>query len=147
MIDGGPADRVRRLEAFDAPREPVMALGPGFANLARLHEDLQAAVAETPRQELPALVGVLAAAQAVALARLTTRTPEDRRPADDRLLTMPEVAERLGITEHQARAMGRRGELPTLTVGDRFVRVRATALEEWIRRRENGRSIRERGGR
>jgi len=38
--------------------------------------------------------------------------------------------------------MGRRSELPTVTVGDRFVRVRTGALEDWIRRRENGRTIR-----
>jgi excisionase family DNA binding protein len=68
-------------------------------------------------------------------------------PADDHLLTMPEVAERLGVTEHQAREMGRRQQLPVITVGDRFVRVRAGALEEWIRLRENGRTIRRGGGR
>jgi excisionase family DNA binding protein len=108
-------------------------------------EDLLRAVAEAEAAELPALVGAFAQAQAVALARLTTRTPEDGVPGDDRLLTMPEVAERLGITEHQAREMGRRGELPIITVGDRFVRVRVAALGEWLRRRENGRTIRERG--
>lgn len=110
-------------------------------------EDLVRAVTEAEPAELPALVGAFAQAQAVALARLTTRTSEDRGPADDRLLTMPEVAERLGITEHQAREMGRRGELPTVPVGDRFVRVRPSALEDWIRRRENGRTIRHEGGR
>jgi excisionase family DNA binding protein len=51
---------------------------------------------------------------------------------------MPETAKRLGITEHQAREMGRRGELPIVTVGERFVRVRAAALEGWILRRERG---------
>jgi excisionase family DNA binding protein len=110
-------------------------------------EDLLRAVAEAPPAELPAVVVTLAQAQAVALGRLMTRGPEDRARADDRLLTMPEVAERLGVTEHQAREMGRRGELPTLTVGDRFVRVRAVTLDDWIRRRENGRTIHRHGGR
>jgi len=112
-----------------------------------LGRDLLRLVAQVPLTELPTLVGVLALAQAVALARLTTRTQEDRVAADDRLLTMPEVAERLGVTEHQAREMGRRGELPTIPVGDRFVRVREGALMEWVRRRENGRTIRHEGGR
>lgn len=104
-------------------------------------------VAQADATELPSLVGAFAEAQALALARLVGRTPERTATADDRLLIMPEVAQRLGITEHQAREMGRRGELPTVTVGERFVRVRAGALDEWIRRRENGRSIREGGGR
>lgn len=60
------------------------------------------------------------------------------RTEGDRLLSMPEVAQRLGITVHQAREMGRRGELPVVRVGERHVRVSARALNEWIRRRENG---------
>ena len=59
--------------------------------------------------------------------------------ASDRLLTMPRAAERLGITEHQAREMGRRGELPVVHVGERHVRVSARALEEWIKRRAQAR--------
>jgi predicted DNA-binding transcriptional regulator AlpA len=110
-------------------------------------DDLVRAVAEAEPGELPELVGALAQAQAVALARLTTRTSEDGPPADDRLLTMPEVAKRLGVTEHQAREMGRRLELPVMTVGDRFVRVRAGALDDWIRHRESGRNIHGGGGR
>jgi excisionase family DNA binding protein len=105
---------------------------------------LEAALSRAEAPELLALAGEL---QGRAWASLTTRTSEHQEPADDRLLTMPEVAERLGVTEHQAREMGRRQELPVITVGDRFVRVRARALEEWIRLRENGRTIRREGGR
>ncbi len=117
------------------------------ADGALSRDEIRRLAAEADTSELPALVGVFAEAQALALARLTSRTSERRAAADDRLLTMPEVATRLGVKEHQAREMGRRGTLPTVTVGERFVRVRAGALEEWVRRRENGRSIRERGGR
>lgn len=112
-----------------------------------LTRELIRLLAEADLLQLPALVGALAQAQAAALARLTARTPEGRPETDDRLLTMPEVALRLGVTEHQAREMGRRGELPIIAVGDRFVRVRAGALGDWIRRRENGRTIRREGGR
>ncbi len=109
-------------------------------------EQLPAIAAEATADELPALIGALEAAKAVAWARLAA-TAQARGPrpveasapaATDRLLTMPEVAEQLGITEHQAREMGRRGKLPTVRVGERRVRVRASALAEWVRVREFG---------
>ncbi len=52
-------------------------------------------------------------------------------PADDRLLTLPEVATLLQVPEEHAREMGRRGELPILNVG-RYVRVRLSTLRQWI---------------
>jgi excisionase family DNA binding protein len=94
-------------------------------------EDLLRAVAEAEADELPGLVGVLAQAQAMALARLATREPEDRTPVEDRLLTMLQVAERLGIPEENARELGRRGALPTVQLG-RKVRVRPPDLEHYI---------------
>jgi excisionase family DNA binding protein len=94
------------------------------------------------------LIGALESAKATAWARLTApQSPEPRTRNDDRLLTMPEVAGRLGITEHQAREMGRRGELPVVTVGMRAVRVSAHALAEWITARESGSLPRLRRGR
>lgn len=104
-------------------------------------EDLARLAAETAPEELPAFVGALAQAHAVALARLVVPAPEHRENSENRLLSMPEVAARLGIKEHQARELGRRRELPTVIVGERRVRVRAATLEEWIRCRETGRSI------
>ncbi len=112
-----------------------------------LHFELSRIAAETPRSSLAVLIGALAHAQAVALARLLTPAAEPPDEAADTLLTMPEVARRLGVTEHQARELGRRGELPTVTVGERLVRVRGGALVEWIRRRESGRNIETRTGR
>jgi predicted DNA-binding transcriptional regulator AlpA len=88
----------------------------------------------------PSLVVALAARLAQLGAVLAVPTAKESGgivPAvEDRLLTMPEAAERLGITEHQAREMGRRADLPVVTVGKRFVRVRVSTLEDWIRRRE-----------
>jgi predicted DNA-binding transcriptional regulator AlpA len=107
--------------------------------LLALAGELAALAATTPDGDLPRLIGALEQAKALAWVRLTTRAPADEPDTrEDRLLTMPLVAERLGITEHQAREMGRRGELPVVTVGERFVRVRSRSLEEWIRRREGG---------
>lgn len=106
----------------------------------RKHDGLGAIVAGSPTEELPRLIGDLEAAKAAAWARLATaRGPSAASGASDRLLTMPRAAERLGITEHQAREMGRRGELPVVHVGERHVRVSARALEEWIKRRAQAR--------
>lgn len=101
-------------------------------------------IEESPVEEVPRLLGELEWLKAKGYARLL---PAKATPSDepDRMLTMPEVAALLGITEHQAREMGRRGELPVLTVGERFVRVRAGALEEWIRRREGATLSRPKG--
>jgi len=101
-----------------------------------LTQDLAAVVAAAQPEELPGLIGQLEAAKAAAWARLVA-PPSGPSPADDRLLTLPEAAKVLGITEHQAREMGRRGELPVIQVGERSVRIRAGALAEWMRRREN----------
>ena len=105
-------------------------------------EELPALAAATTAEELPALLGALEAAKAVAWARITAppraAEPAAPAPAPDRLLTMPDVAAQLGITEHQAREMGRRGKLPTVRVGERRVRVRASALADWVKRREIG---------
>jgi excisionase family DNA binding protein len=100
-----------------------------------MKQDLRALVdgAATP-EELAEVIGALEGAKASAYARLASKTVP-RPAAEDRLLNMVEVAERLGITEHQAREMGRRGEIPVTTVGERFVRVRASALEDWILQR------------
>jgi excisionase family DNA binding protein len=94
-----------------------------------------------------ALIGELARLQALAQARMSVLALP-AAPANDeaRLLTMPEVAERLGITEDLARGMGRRGELPTVTVGERQVRVRTGALSRWVADRERGNLSRGRRG-
>jgi len=36
----------------------------------------------------------------------------------------------------RAREMGRKGQLPTVALGDRGIRVRQRSLEDYIRRRE-----------
>jgi len=100
---------------------------------------LLALARETPQPNLPRLLGMLAEAQAEALARL--RQPESNGPPADeeRLADMPEVAKVLGIPEEHARELGRRGEIPTVRVGERYVRVRLSSLRQWIETNEGGR--------
>jgi excisionase family DNA binding protein len=51
----------------------------------------------------------------------------------ERLLTVPEVAERLHVGKTTVWEMIYRGELPSLLIG-RSRRVREVELDEWIRR-------------
>jgi excisionase family DNA binding protein len=54
-----------------------------------------------------------------------------------RLLEADEVAELLGVPRTFVYALARRGELPTVRVGERYVRFRAEALAEWIAEQES----------
>jgi excisionase family DNA binding protein len=109
-------------------------------------EDLERLIAQAPTEDLPRLIGDLEAAKAQAWARLAMPKflAANAAAGEDHLLSMPEVAIRLGIKEHQAREMGRRGELPLVKVGERFVRVREAALADWIKARERGTLLRDR---
>jgi excisionase family DNA binding protein len=108
------------------------------ARLEAALAEVEAAMAALQPAEVPAAIGSLEALRVRALERHVRDLQALQAPREDRLLTMPEVAARLKISLYQARDLGRRGEIPTVTVGDRFVRVRLSTLEEWIRRREQG---------
>ena len=60
-----------------------------------------------------------------------------------RLLKVPEVAERLGVSRHRVYELIRKRKLPAVYLG-RSVRVDAEVLEEWIRR--GGTAAQERDG-
>lgn len=53
------------------------------------------------------------------------------------MLEADEVAELLGVPRTFVYALARRGELPTVRVGERYVRFRAEALAEWIAEQES----------
>jgi len=104
---------------------------------------LDKAIAGTLPGDRPGLVVALAARLAQLGAGLaggvTTDKSLARRPSEEegeRLLSLSEVAERLGVPEEHAREMGRRGLLPTVRVGKRYVRVRRSALEKWMAHQE-----------
>lgn len=63
-------------------------------------------------------------------------------PADDRLLSMAEVAKILGVPESGAYELGRRGGLPVVRIGPK-VRVRESALRAWINARETSGGLRQ----
>ena len=89
-------------------------------------------VAAADETDVPAVMGQLAQLWSIALQRLIVSATSRQ----DRLLTMEQVAERLEIKVGRAREMGRKGQLPTVALGDRGIRVRQRSLEDYIRRRE-----------
>lgn len=60
-------------------------------------------------------------------------------PAASRLLGAEEVASWLGVPTGFVYSLARRGELPTVRIGERYVRFRAQALERWIAAQETTR--------
>ena len=53
-----------------------------------------------------------------------------------RLLSADEVAELLGVPRTLVYALARRGQLPAVRVGERYVRFREEALHGWITAQE-----------
>jgi len=94
-----------------------------------------------PLADVPGLLVHLASAQlqlaglqATLLGRLQAG-PVGRGTAADRLLDMEAVARILNVPVAHAREMGRRHELPIVRVG-RYVKVRESSLQAWLRQRE-----------
>lgn len=113
------ADGGRTLDdLLSAPREALRA-SPGTAG--RLLSEI--AERQVRLSQLQAVLVVRAAGDGT------------REVAADRLLTMEAVAELLAVPVAHAREMGRRHEIPTVHVG-RYVRVRESALQAWLRERE-----------
>jgi excisionase family DNA binding protein len=96
-----------------------------------------AQLAALPAGTLPGLLGELERLRAALWVRLTTPTPTPPEEAD-RLLTIPEVAGRLGVPTPYAYELARRGALPTVRVGPKYVRVSAAALADWTTRQQKG---------
>jgi excisionase family DNA binding protein len=57
---------------------------------------------------------------------------------DSPLLDIPTVAKLLRVPQSYAYELARRGELPTVKIGPKYVRVRADSLAAFIARREDG---------
>ena len=110
--------------------ESLLIKAPSPLELAAAAFADQVAAAE--EIDVPAVMGQLAQLWSIALQRLIVSATSRQ----DRLLTMEQVAERLEIKVGRAREMGRKGQLPTVALGDRGIRVRQRSLEDYIRRRE-----------
>jgi excisionase family DNA binding protein len=73
------------------------------------------------------------------VAGMQTHTTPTTPTGGGRLLTADDVAEVLGVPRTFVYALARRGDIPTVRVGERYVRFRTQALQEWIERQETNR--------
>jgi excisionase family DNA binding protein len=98
-------------------------------------------VASVPVEQIPEAIGDLERLRVRLLARLVAAQGVPSGGEDGRgyeqLLTMKEVSRRLGVPQAYARELGRRGELTVVRVGVKYVRVRESVLDAWIRQRED----------
>ena len=94
--------------------------------------DLTAVLADpasVPFDQIPAAIGELEKAKAVLWARLAAPA-RTNGGGDDRLLTVDEAADRLGVTRDWLR---RRPELPfVLKLSEGVVRYSSRGIERWI---------------
>lgn len=113
-------------------RDAAPASPEGCSGL--LARQLLQAVAEASPSELPALVGALAQAQAVALGRLTTPRPEGHEvDVRDGNISVEEAARRLGVSPSYLYKNAR--SLPfVVRIGRRLV-CSPSRLERWNRAR------------
>ena len=120
------------LVPLGSDREAVPGSPEGSAGL--LARQLLRAVAEVSPAELPAFVGALAQAQAVALARLTTPRPEDHgAEVRDGNISVEEAARRLGVSPSYLYKNAK--SLPfVVRIGRRLV-CSPSRLERWNRAR------------
>jgi excisionase family DNA binding protein len=95
-------------------------------------EDLRSLVAQAPREELPAIVGALAAAQAEALARLAAPLPAPVAPVGDKPdanISVEEAARQLGMSDRWVYRKAK--SLPFVRRIGRRVVCSARDLAEW----------------
>ncbi len=121
--------------ASPLPPNPSAPLGP----LSGLLAELGQAVGTLAPSALVAVLGDLTALQARIWVRLLAGAAEKPSEAPearegDRLLTIPEIAAFLGVPKGYTYELARRGDLPTVRVGTRYLRVSPADLQAWLAR-------------
>jgi len=113
---------------------------PGLDQLAA-----EPALATTlPPTAATALLGRCHIVQSALIGRLlSAQTSAEGEPGpaaagDDQLLTVPQVANLLGVPKGYSYDLARRGEIPTVRFG-KYVRVPTSALRQWIAQHEGTR--------
>lgn len=107
-----------------------------------LARELEDVLGDVPRGELPDLLADVERIKAAGWLRLTDRTPPEATQGEERLLTAPQAAERLGVSEDWLRR--HQEAMPFLVrlrrdkkdKGRASVRFSAVGLDRWIRTRE-----------
>ena|SRR3972149_3448497 len=103
--------------------------------LVELIEDT-ARIRELPPAQIPGLLVHLASVQSALTARFVAANAPapEAAPADhpERLLSLPDVAELLHISKSSAYELARRGEIKTIRVGKKYVRMRRADLDAYV---------------
>ncbi len=100
-----------------------------MSDQAAIFADLERLVLEVPLEGMPALLGELERIKVLLWIRLNNRTDDDSVD-DGRLLTAKQAAEYLKVPRAYVYELARRGELPSVRLGERYVRFTARALSE-----------------
>jgi hypothetical protein len=142
--DGGAKLRATARELHISPELPAGTTAPelrgeareapGKSPLSAVLDALDQAIAVTGPGDRPGLMVALAARVAqLGVGLVLPAANWSNGPSDEpeRLLTLPQVAEVLGIPEDRAYDLARRRELPVVTIG-RYKRVRALAVRDFI---------------
>jgi excisionase family DNA binding protein len=118
-----------RRAALERPSGQMSGLEQVRAELAEAERHLS----RVGRGDLPAVIGDLERLKTSASARLFTLSTSPASAATDEvLLTIPQVAARLQIGLAYAYELVRRGSLPKVQVGKKYVRVRGQDLEGFL---------------
>lgn len=128
-------------------RQPAERGAPTITPLEALFTGLRRALSDADAVILPDLLGRLESERLRAEVRLrqlasAAAAAPAEEPTGDDLLTLPQVAAFLGVTEDYAYSLARQRKIPTVrlpgldrggqpTVG-KYVRVRRSALVEWL---------------
>jgi hypothetical protein len=105
----------------------LLPITPALPSIEALAATLKRYASELPPEHLPALLGELEAAKALAWARLATPAHEPQPAGDTALLDAKAMAERLDVPESWLREHARRGRIPCRYVG-RYMRFDPTAV-------------------
>ncbi len=100
---------------------------------------LDTAVAELPADELPALIGLLAAADARARARLAV--PQPATTMDLSNLTAEQIAAEFGVPTSEIYALARQQRLPCVKIG-KYVRFSLSQVRAALEARESFKPVR-----
>ena len=112
------------------PSSPLSSFHSLMTNPGLANELSSSAAAE--------LIVKLTALQTTLLSRILAgeaAAPEGQQ-GESRMLTIPQVAERLCVPTAYAYELARRGELPTVRLGKKYVRIPLASFERWLAMQE-----------
>ena len=111
--------------------------GPSYSDLLMRLEGVLDGLSSS---DCARVLGDLERLKAILWSRMVTVScgTTSRQPCTDAmLLTLPQVAKRLAITEGRAYELARQGKVPIVKVG-KYVRVESAALDAWIAKHREG---------